>query len=237
MLHKPDAVVLCGGKGTRLQSVVSAKPKVLAEVNGRPFLDILIASLKKQGLRRIILCTGYMADQVEDYYRKNSQGLDFKFSRESDPLGTGGGLKNAQYFVESDSFLVFNGDSFCPVDLTAFYEFHQSKRARASIVVSRVDDASSFGSIFLDEDAKILGFKEKETVTGEGLWRAVNAGVYCFNEDVFSLMPQTKRFSLEYDLFPVLVGKGFYGFSVEIPFYDIGTPERYDQAQKKLETN
>ena len=247
MLTKTDAVILCGGQGKRLQPVVSATPKVLAELHGRPFLDILIAHLKKQGIRRVVLCTGYKADQVEDYYRGNPQGLTFEFSRESDPLGTGGALRNAQYFIESDPFLVFNGDSFCGVDLNAFWDFHQSKLARASVVVSsrrsprglsgeepigRAKDAGAFGKIFLDDDAKVMGFREKETAEAE---HGVNAGVYCFNEDVSSFMPETKRFSLEYDLFPALVGRGLYGFRVDTEFYDIGTPERYAAARQALE--
>ena len=233
MLSKTDTVILCGGQGKRLQSVVFETSKVMADVSGRPFLDIVIAHLKKQGIRRVILCTGHMADQVEEYYRKNPQGLKFEFSRESDPLGTGGALENAQYFIESDPFLVFNGDSFCAVDLNAFWDFHQSKLARASVVISRAPsgDTSSFGKIFLDDDAKVLGFREKETGHGE---HGVNAGVYCFNEDVFSFMPEIKRFSLEYDLFPSLAGKGLYGFCVGQEFYDIGTPERYEEAKRKL---
>lgn len=231
MLSKTDAVILCGGQGKRLQPVVSSTSKVMADVGGRPFLDILVGHLKKQGIRRVILCTGYKADQVEGYYRENPQGLAFEFSRESDPAGTGGALKNARYFIESDPFLVFNGDSFCAVDLNAFLDFHQSKLARASVVVSQARDTSSFGKIFLDEDAKITGFREKETGGDQG----VNAGVYCCNEDIFSFMPDPKRFSIEYDLFPALVDKGFYGFAVDAEFYDIGTPERYAAARQALE--
>jgi len=240
MLSKTDAVILCGGQGKRLQSIVSATSKVMADVSGRPFLDIVIAHLKKQGIRRVILCTGYKADQIEDYYRKNSQGLTFEFSRESDPLGTGGALKNAWYFIESEPFLVFNGDSFCAVDLGALLDFHQSKFARASVVVSSsrrepigpAQDVSAFGNIFLDDDMKVVKFREKDP--GQG-GRGVNAGVYCFNEDILLSMPDTKRFSLEHDVFPALVGKGFYGFCVDQQFYDIGTPERYEAARQALE--
>ena len=242
MLSKTDAVILCGGQGKRLRPVVSATSKVMADVNGRPFLDIVIAHLKKQGIRRVILCTGYKADQVEDYYRKNSplkgtygQGLTFEFSRESDPLGTGGALKNAWYFIESEPFLVFNGDSFCAVDLNALLDFHQSRLARASVVVSRVpaQEAGAFGKISLDKDARILGFREKETDQGGG--HGVNAGVYCFNKDILLSLPDIKRFSLEQDVFPALAGKGFYGFCVNQEFYDIGTPERYETARQALE--
>ena len=232
MLSKTDAVILCGGQGKRLRPVVSATSKVMADISGRPFLDIVIAHLKKQGVRRVILCTGYKADQVEDYYRKNPQGLTFEFSRESDPSGTGGALKNAWYFVESEPFLVFNGDSFCAVDLNALLDFHQSKLARASVVISQAQDVSAFGNIFLDEDVQVVKFREKEP--GQG-GHGVNAGVYCFNEDILLSMPDIKRFSLEQDVFPALVGKGFYGFCVDAPFYDIGTPERYEAAKQALE--
>ncbi len=232
MLSKTDAVILCGGQGKRLQPVVSTTSKVMADVSGRPFLDILITHLKKQGIRRVILCTGHKAEQVEDYYRKNPQGLTFEFSRESDPLGTGGALKNAWYFIESEPFLVFNGDSFCAVDLDALLDFHQSKFARASVVISRAQDVSAFGNIFLDDDVKVVKFREKDP--GQG-GHGVNAGVYCFNEDILLSMPDTKRFSLEQDVFPALVGKGFYGFCVDQQFYDIGTPERYEAARQALE--
>ncbi len=232
MLSKIDAVILCGGQGKRLQPVVSTTSKVMADISGRPFLDILIAHLKNQGIGRVILCTGHKAEQVEEYYRNNPQGMKFEFSKESDPLGTGGALKNAWYFIESDPFLVFNGDSFCAVDLNALLDFHQSKLARASVVIARAKDVSTFGKIFLDEDVKVLKFREKEP--GEG-GHGVNAGIYCFNEDVFLFMPDSKRFSLEHDVFPALAGKGFYGFCVDQEFYDIGTPERYEAARQALE--
>ncbi len=232
MLNKTDAVILCGGFGKRLKPVVSKTSKVMANVSGRPFLDILIAHLKNQGIQRVILCTGHKAEQVENYYRENPQGLTFEFSRESDPLGTGGALKNAWYFIESDPFMVFNGDSFCAVDLNALLDFHQSKLARASVVISRAQDVSAFGNIFLDDDVKIVKFQEKDPVQGG---HGVNAGVYCFNEDVFLFMPDAKRFSLEHDVFPALVGKGFYGFYADQEFYDIGTPERYEAARQALE--
>ena len=234
MLSKTDAVILCGGQGKRLQSVVSQTSKVMADISGRPFLDIIIAHLKKQGIRRVVLCTGYKAEQVEEYYRRNPQGLSFEFSRESDPLGTGGALKNAWYFIESDPFLVFNGDSFCAVDLDALLDFHQSKLARASVVISRATDTTTFGDTILDEDLKIVKFREK---AADEAGHGVNAGVYCFNEDVSLFMPDTKRFSLEHDLFPVLVDKGLYGFRVDQEFYDIGTPERYEAARQTFERN
>ncbi len=230
-MRSKDVVILCGGQGQRLRAVVPETQKVLAQVNGQPFLDILIGYLKKQGIQRIILCTGYKAGHVEEYYREQNQELIIEFSREEEPLGTGGALKNASHFINTDPFFVFNGDSFCSVDLMSLLDFHHSKLARASIVVSRVDEASSFGGITLDDSLKIVGFREKQK---EDTPRYVNAGIYCLNEDVFSLMPEERKFSLEYDFFPDLVGRGFYGFCVKEEFLDIGTPERYRKAKEVL---
>lgn len=231
MVSHTDAVILCGGQGRRLKSVVADTQKVMAEINGRPFLDILLDHIQKQGVGRVILCTGYQGEALERYYRQENRGLTIEFSREQNPLGTGGALKNARYFINSDPFFVLNGDSFCAIDLNAFLDFHKSKLARGTIAVSRAAQTGDYGSITLDESDGITGFREKQTAD---VLRYVNAGIYCLNEDVFSLMPDEQTFSLEYDFFPALTGKGFYGFCVDAPFYDIGTPQRYAEAQKKL---
>ena len=226
-----DAVILCGGLGTRLRSVLGAIPKVMAEINDKPFLDILVQYLKGQGVARIVLCTGHQAQLVESYFSSNPVGVDIGFSREEIRLGTGGALKNAKEKIKSDNFIVMNGDSLCKVDLSAFLEFHKAKRAVASIVVSEVKDASDFGGIEMNEDLSISAFREKESVA---FGSYVNAGVYCFNKEAFSLMPDQNKFSLEYDLFPALVNKGIYGFCVDKDFMDIGTPERLEKAKDTL---
>lgn len=224
-----DAVILCGGLGTRLKSVAPDVPKVMVDVGGRPFLDILLGNLKRHGITKVVLCTGYKADLIEDYYRKNPQGFKFEFSREPRPLGTGGALKNARYFIESDPFLAFNGDCFCAVDLKGLLEFHAVKMAQASLVVAETKEAGGFGKINMEASGRILGFREKEA---EGHVPYANVGVYCFDEGAFALMPDEERFSLEYDFFPNLVDKGFYGFYTPEKFYDIGTPERYELIKK-----
>ncbi|MBI5150755.1 MAG: nucleotidyltransferase family protein [Candidatus Omnitrophica bacterium] len=228
-IDRTDAVILCGGLGTRLKSVAPDVPKVMVDVNGRPFLDIQLGHLKRQGITRVVLCTGYKGDMIEDYYRKNPQGFTFEFSRETQPLGTGGAIKNARYLIESDPFLAFNGDCFCAVDLKGLLDFHAAKMARASLVVAETKEAGGFGKINLDDSRRILGFLEK---AAEGHVPFANVGVYCFDEGAFTLMPDEERFSLEYDFFPNLVDKGFYGFPTPEKFYDIGTPERYELIKK-----
>ena len=130
-----DGVVLCGGQGKRLRSVVRDVPKVMAKVNGRPFLDFILDHLKTQNISRVILCTGYKADVIEEHYRDRDYGVPIESSKENEPLGTGGALMNARGSIYSDPFLVFNGDSFLPVDLQPFLDFHVRTEAEASMTV------------------------------------------------------------------------------------------------------
>ncbi len=226
-----DCVILCGGLGTRLRDVIGEVPKVMAQVGGRPFLDLIIEYLKDQGAERIILCTGYKAEVVEEYYRGHDFGLTIDFSKEDEPLGTGGAIKNAREIILSDSFFVFNGDSFLPVDLRAFLDFHKKNEALASILVSQVGKISDFGSIEIDKAGRIISFQEK--IEGADK-KMVNAGIYCFDKSIFQHMPGDQKFMLENDLFPSLVGNQFYGHYVDEEFIDIGTPERYQSVRKNF---
>jgi NDP-sugar pyrophosphorylase family protein len=226
-----DVVILCGGLGTRLKEVTGETPKVLAEVDGKPFLDIVLEFVLKQKPGRVILAAGYKAELLQAHYRDNFPDADIVISAEETPLGTAGAVKEAEVLIRSDVFFVFNGDCLCPVDLGDLYAFHVRKRARASIVVSKVDDSRDYGVVLMDEKKRVQTFHEKI----ESQWpKFVNAGVYCFNRDVLDLIPAGEKSSLEYDLFPKLTGDAFFGFETDKPFIDIGTPERYTWAQTHL---
>ena len=226
----PDVVILAGGLGKRLQSVTGGGQKVLASVGGKPFLEILIDYIAAQGGRRFILCTGHGAGQVEEYFRAKG-GVDIVFSREDAPLGTGGAIKQGAALVNSAVFLAMNGDCFCAIDYQALLRAHHKRAARATIAVTRVPDAREYGTIECDGQGRILAFKEKQPQPQAAL---INTGTYCLSKDVFELAPSPAKFSIEYDFFPHLVGKDFYGFEVEHQFIDIGTPERYAWAQQHL---
>lgn len=234
-LQAVDAVILCGGLGERLRSEIGEVPKVMASIGGHPFLNFLIDHLIVEGVKRVILCTGYKAENIEDYYSKAAFPVEILFSREEEALGTGGGLKHARELIQSDPFLVFNGDSFCPVDFRAFLDFHRIKNAAASIVLSKVEDTTDYGTVRVDKTKQVAEFKEKAAAVHAAPQAGlVNAGVYCLQKNIFELMPEGKQFSLEKDLFPQLIGKDFYGFTTEDRFIDIGTPQRYKQAQQLL---
>jgi D-glycero-alpha-D-manno-heptose 1-phosphate guanylyltransferase len=227
-----DALILCGGLGTRLRQAVADRPKGLAEVAGRPFLDILIDALLRQGLDRFVLCAGYGADQIAARYaaRRDAQ---FLISVEQKPLGTAGAVRHALPHVASDAFFVLNGDSWCEVDYGALHASHASRGARLSIVVVSHAGRDDAGTVALAEDGALLSFDEK-AAAGERT-RTVNAGIYLMHRSVIAGVPPGVAASLERDVFPqALRNGGCYGFRVAGPLVDIGTPERYHAAQELL---
>lgn len=232
-MSKPSetpALLLVGGLGTRLRSVVPSLPKPLASVGKKSFLELLIRQLKHQGIRRVILCTGYLADQVEtEFGDGRALDLEISYSKELEPLGTAGAVKLAQSQLGSASeFLVMNGDSFLEIDLAPFIQFHRDRHARVSLAVVQVEDSSRYGTVQVDSNQKVIGFVEKAGSQGPG-W--VNAGVYVFSPEVFEYIPEG-RSSLEKDVFPHLLGKGVYAQEHSGMFIDIGTPEDYRRAQQ-----
>jgi D-glycero-alpha-D-manno-heptose 1-phosphate guanylyltransferase len=226
-----DFIILCGGQGTRLRSAIGESQKVMAYLGNEPFLDLVIKYIQKQGGRRVILSTGYKAQDVEAHYAGGRfKDVTVEFSREEMPLGTGGAIKKACGLVQTEDFFVLNGDSFCPVDFGKMLAFHRARQAQASVVVSKVPNGSDYGMIVLGAESAISAFQEKAA----GGSAHVNAGIYCFKRGIDTLMPPDENFSLEKDFFPQLVGNSLYGFSVDLPFLDIGTPERYELAKKYL---
>lgn len=225
-----DVLILAGGLGTRLRAAIGENQKVMAEVEGEPFLKKIVDDLKKQGFRRFILCTGYQAATVEQYFSHYDEAvITIEFSEEKEPLGTGGAIKQAKALIHSDSFLVLNGDSFCKLDLKAFVEFHRSKKSMVTFALVAPEEGKDYGQVILDEDQKICGFEEKvESKQGS----FVNAGMYCFQKECLAQMPAQQKFALEYDCFPHWVEKNMYGFVIDRRFFDIGTPERYKKVQK-----
>ena len=229
-----DVAILCGGFGKRLRREIGESQKVMAVVGQEPFLDVVLKNLIAQGFKRFILMTGYQADSVEKYYSKNNFGVAIEFSRENEPLGTGGALKNARPLIQSEPFICMNGDSWCSLDYKALLNFYFSKKTSAALVLSKVKDTQDFGAITIDPAQRILNFQEKQKSSSVAGPFCVNAGVYCFSKEVFDWMPAAKKFMFETDFFPSIVPKKIYGFVTEQKFLDIGTPQRFKKAQKIL---
>ena len=224
------AVLLVGGLGTRLRTVLSSTPKPLAPVGSKSFLHILIRQLRSQGIERVIMCTGYLADQIENEVGNGENcGVVISYSRELSPLGTGGALKLALNCMPPVSdCVVMNGDSFLDLDLRQLIEAHRERGALVSVAVRKVDNAARYGTVKVGRDNQVIEFLEK---TGSQVPGLVNGGVYVIRRDVLQHIPEGSV-SLETDIFPKMVGHGMFAFEQGGMFIDIGTPEDYARAQQ-----
>jgi len=223
------AVLLVGGMGTRLRSVVPSTPKPLAAVGVKPFLELLVGQLRNQGIRRLIMCTGHLADQIENKFGDGSAwDVTIRYSREPQPLGTGGAIRLAQdHLTEESTFLVMNGDSLLEVELGQLIRVHREHNALATMAIVAVQNAGRYGTVRVDSGAQVRGFAEKDGMDVPGL---INAGVYVFDRSIFTHISEGTS-SLERDVFPRILDQGVYALEHSGMFIDIGTPEDYARAQ------
>jgi len=221
------AAVLAGGLGTRLRSVVAHRPKVLAEVQGRPFLAYLLDQLAAAGIQFVVLCTGYRGEQVRAVFGDAYRNLRLTYSQEVMPLGTAGALRLALPLFKSDSVLILNGDSFCDANLQAFWRWHWTRGAEGTLLLTWISDAKRYGRVRVDANGLVLSFDEKEG-GGPG-W--INAGIYLLHRRLLFTIPSGRAVSLEREMFPAWVGHGLYGYPGRGHFLDIGTPETYALAE------
>lgn len=227
MARTDAAVILAGGLGTRLRGVVAGLPKPLAPVAGRPFLAWLLDQLADQGVVRVVLATGYRGEQVEAALGTVWRGMALAYSREREPLGTGGALALAARQIAQGEFFVLNGDTWLELDYPAFGGAVADRGARLGVALASVPDVSRYGSVRLDGD-RITGFDEKGK-TGAGF---INAGVYWMRRDLLDGCPAGVAFSFERDvLLPAAAREPVVGYAHTHGFTDIGVPEDYHRAQ------
>jgi D-glycero-alpha-D-manno-heptose 1-phosphate guanylyltransferase len=225
------AFVLCGGLGTRLRPVLGDRPKSMALISGTPFLQLLLDRLGSQGVDDVILGTGYMAEKIKRYFGSgNKFAVRVRYSREDEPLGTGGALKLAESLI-SDPVLVLNGDSYVEWKLVPMLELFTAKDAAIVLVLHAVADVTRYGSVALDHDGRITQFVEKGVRAGPGL---INAGVYLLRKEIVRDLPEGQAISLEREVFPRLLDRGVYGLVCTGLFIDIGIPDDFNRAQALL---
>lgn len=222
-----ECVVLAGGKGTRLRSVVSDLPKCMAPVAGRPFLAWLLDDLREAGFDHIILSLGYKHEAVEAWVATRPDRDSITCVVEEEPLGTGGGVRLALRQAREDAVFILNGDTFFGVDYPAMQAFHRQSGAQATLALKPLRDFDRYGEVTLDGEGRITAFREKRPCA-EGL---INGGVYLLQRDALAEMPE--RFSLEKDyLEPKAESADLAGFRSEGYFIDIGIPADYARAQR-----
>jgi len=223
-LSRITAVILAGGMGTRLQNIVSDRPKVMAEINGRPFITYLLDQLVDVGINQVFISTGYMARLIKETIGFSYKGLQVEYSREKTPLGTAGALKLAEQIVDAEYCLVMNGDSYTEFDAISLFISHKQKNANITILVKAVSNTSHFGTIQMNKQNEIIRFMEKGSSTNIGL---INTGIYIMKTSTLQKIPNKTPCSLEYNFFPAMIGKNIYGNETEGNFIDIGTPDSY----------
>src|SRR5579864_4464257 len=223
------AVLLVGGMGTRLRAVLPSTPKPLASIGKVSFLELLVRQLRSQGIRHLVMCTGYLGEQIErEFGNGDAWDVAIRYSQESHPLGTAGALKLAQsYLSDAHDFLVMNGDSFIEINFSRLARFHRARGGLATLAVRQVDNANRYGRVQVDVGGRVSAFLEKSGGDSPGL---VNGGVYIFNRAVFEQIPHGSA-SLEKDVFPRILGQNIYALEQDGLFIDIGTPADYERAQ------
>lgn len=226
-----EAVILAGGFGTRLSHVVSDVPKPMAPVYGKPFLTYLIDRLIDAGIRRVILATGYKHECIESYFGTSYRGIEIVYSQETTPLFTGGAILQAAQKIQSEDFVVLNGDTLFDIDLQKLYDFHVQNHANLTIALRQVADTSRYGSVTCTND-NIVAFKEKAESIGAG---DINGGIYAINREWLMNQNLPTKFSFEKELMQPLAGDpSFYGLRFNTYFIDIGIPEDYYRAQEEF---
>ena len=228
----PPAIVLVGGLGTRLRGVVDDVPKPLAPVAGRPFLEFVLDRLVAHGIERAVLATGFRGEQIEAHFGSNHGALALEFSREDEPLGTGGAILRALRRIDVDEALVLNGDTLFEVDLTALVAAHRAAGADLTLALRPLDDVGRFGAVRIDADGRVVEFVEKSAAAGPGL---VNGGVYVLRRAALEDLDLPERFGFERDVLEDRVGTlHLHGVVDDGAFVDIGVPEDYARAQRDL---
>jgi mannose-1-phosphate guanylyltransferase/phosphomannomutase len=226
------AVIMAGGKGTRLRPLTSGTPKPMVPLLDRPVMEYTIELLKKHGITEIAVTLQYLPEVIRQYFGDGSDfGVRLHYFEETSPLGTAGSIKNAEDFLD-ETFLVISGDALTDFDLTRTIEFHRRKQALGTLVLTRVESPLEFGVVMTDESGKIIRFLEKPG-WGEVFSDTVNTGIYILETEIFRYFDAGKEFDFSKDLFPLLMrmNRPLFGYVAEGYWSDIGNLAQYRQTQ------
>jgi mannose-1-phosphate guanylyltransferase len=223
-----QALILAGGEGTRLRPLTYTVPKPVLPLAGRPHIAYVIDWLVRHGVDDVVVSCGFLAEGIRAAIAELEPGVRIRYAEEPDARGTAGAIRFAEDML-GDRFLVLNGDVLCDLDLTALIEQHARTGARATIALYPVAEPRGYGLVHRHEDGEITEFLEKpkpeQIDTDE-----VNAGAYLLERSVLDRIPPDRAVSIEREVFPELIGKGLYGIRLEGYWIDIGTPDRFLEA-------
>lgn len=224
-------LILAGGFGTRLKSVVPDLPKPLADINGKPFLWWLLRQLENEGAKDVYLSVGYLHEQIQSYFGPKFNQVNLHYIIETEPLGTGGAILNACQQIPEEGIVILNGDTLALADLNQFIKFASDYSSKLFMAVVKVEDASRYGTVIINEAQQITGFAEKGK-NGPG---QINAGIYLLDKSLFNNFDLPQKFSFETDLLAKHLEQiNLIAYDQVTDFIDIGIPEDYAIAQQKV---
>ncbi|GAA1097187.1 sugar phosphate nucleotidyltransferase [Tsukamurella spumae] len=233
-LSDVEAVILVGGKGTRLRPLTLSAPKPMLPTAGKPFLTHLLSRIRDAGIRRVVLGTSFKAEVFEEYFGDGSElGLELSYVVETEPLGTGGGIRNVLPALKAENVLVFNGDVLGGSDIRAVVNTHREKDADVTMHLVRVADPRAFGCVPTDASGRVTAFLEK---TQDPPTDQINAGCYVFKRSVIEEIPAGRPVSVEREVFPALLNsdRKLYGHVDYGYWRDMGTPEDFVAGSSDL---
>jgi len=231
-------ILLVGGFGTRLKPLTNQTPKPMLPVGGLPVTERQLLAAKKAGINTVILATSYLSEVFTPYFGDGSKwGMKLHYAVESEPLGTGGAIRNAAALVDfadsDEEFVIFNGDVLSGHNISAQLDFHRANNSDATLHLIEVADVRAFGCVPTDSNGRVIDFLEKME---NPVTNAINAGCYIFNASVISQIPEGKVVSIERETFPKLVksGRPVYGYNEQSYWLDIGTPAALFQGSRDI---
>lgn len=232
-----EAIILAGGLGTRLQSIVKDVPKPMAEVAGRPFLDYIMYFLAKNNVEKAVLAVGHKFEIIQGHLdkAKNRYGLEITYSIENELLGTGGAIYQAFNHIQSDKAFIINGDTYFDLSLSDLYHFADAHNAELAFALREVTDTQRYGNVVCSPNNNILSFTEKGETTEKTI--RINGGIYLMRKSLLTRFPMPKKFSIEQDLFQSKTQDlNAYGKTYPGTFIDIGIPHDFLIAQELLQS-
>ena len=221
-----QAIILCGGLGTRLRKVINEVPKPMAPIHGKPFMQILVDNLVNAGVNKIVFAVGYKKEIIKDFFGDNYKNVAMIYSEEDHPLLTGGAMKQALQYIDEDDALILNGDCYLDLDYRKIYIQHKKSNATETMAVKPMYNFDRYGNVIMNEDGQIIEFREKEPTP----FGHANVGVYVVKKDIFNNYEEQlgNEFSHEVDYVTKHINdEKIYGYIHKGYFIDIGIPEDY----------
>lgn len=232
-----QAIIIAGGKGTRISSITTKIPKLLLPLLDKTLLDHLVSYLKKNGCDNIIICCGHLSNKIKEHVEKNDYGVPIRLSIETKPLGTAGPLHLIKNFLE-DEFLVLFGDIYSTINLRKMFSFHKRKNADATLVLHASDHPQDSMVVTIDKKNRLFKFIDKPGKSWKKYGNLTKSSLYILKKSVLNFITKDKKVDFD-DIFPTMQksGQKLFGYITDAYLKDIGTPQRYREVQEFIKKN